>query len=390
MEREKPKAGKVENFVKGKVARVTAAVALTSAAGAVAVEKGYVPFAGSADSANHLVIDAPHKAYEQLVDSLSNADEAEALTPPVEVKPPLPNNGWDKEVQSPDGSVTFVTGPATPPLGVGSARLFTGTSGNLYTAIHDTQYSGTQLSNISRLEYSTYSISEAAGSIFPVIILDVSTDLVGSDVLTFNPRNQVQVPVLNTWQNWDAKNGVWKSTFFNGFSGSLSDYVTYMQLQGESQPITVVNRGDGTGGLRMQAGPGGGGEVFDENVDDFTIGVSGTDTTYDFEPDVTSTDTPTATATRTSTPTATRTPTRTPTRTSTPTATATPCPGVCPTPTRPKPVGGIAEEPDLSTLPANSSTNVGGDKERSIKFGALAAGIIAGTTLFLNRRRSSK
>ncbi len=36
---------------------------------------------------------------------------------------PSSMNGWAFEMQGPDGSGTFVTGPATAPLGIGSVRL---------------------------------------------------------------------------------------------------------------------------------------------------------------------------------------------------------------------------------------------------------------------------
>ncbi|MEK7581487.1 MAG: thrombospondin type 3 repeat-containing protein [Patescibacteria group bacterium] len=203
-------------------------------------------------------------------------------------------NGWAFAVQSPDGSGTFVTGPATAPLGNGSARLFTGTNGNQATAIHNTGFSGTLVSDITKLDYSTYAQTISAN--YPRLIMDVTTEF-GTDTLYFDPTAQSQAAAKNVWQNWNAKDGNWTASLFPGFTGgTLSQYVTYVGGF-SSQNVTVINRPDTTGGLRMEIGPGSAGDVFDGNVDNFTIGISGADTTYDFDPDVLGVAAPTVTTT---------------------------------------------------------------------------------------------
>lgn len=200
---------------------------------------------------------------------------------------PANMNGWAFQVQSPDGSGTFVTGPATAPVGTGSARLFTGTNGNLFTALHSSSHVNTNLSNVTRLEFSTYSTVENNGDLsVPYVVLDVSTGI-GPDVLTYDPNEQTQNTQAGVWQTWDAPNGFWRSSSFSGgfTGGTLSQYISFINGF-SSQDITFVNRGDGSGGLRFHVGPASSSDVFDGNVDNFTIGVSGSDTTYDFEPTV--------------------------------------------------------------------------------------------------------
>ncbi|MEK7581486.1 MAG: dockerin type I repeat-containing protein [Patescibacteria group bacterium] len=208
----------------------------------------------------------------------------------VAVVSPSNMQGWVFEVNSPDGIGTFVAGPATPPGGIGSVRLFTGTNGTLAIAFHNISYASLKLSDITKLDYSTYAQTISAN--YPRLIMDVTTEF-GTDTLYFDPTAQSQAAAKNVWQNWNAKDGNWTASLFPGFTGgTLSQYVTYVGGF-SSQNVTVINRPDTTGGLRMEIGPGSAGDVFDGNVDNFTIGILGVDMTYDFEPDVAPTPIPT-------------------------------------------------------------------------------------------------
>jgi hypothetical protein len=66
--------------------------------------------------------------------------------------------GWQASVTSPDGAVQFVFGPALPPIGDGSARLFTGTNGDLSAELRQTGFSGTPLEQLVDLRYWTYDV----------------------------------------------------------------------------------------------------------------------------------------------------------------------------------------------------------------------------------------
>ncbi len=319
---ERPNTGKIENILGGKAARLVAGVALTTAAGSVAVQEQYNPLDNAVDSAKHLVLEKPPETFQVLVNNLTDADEVEAVGTVVEVSPSN-MNGWAFQVQSPDGLGTFVTGPDTAPLGTGSVRLFTGTNGQAATAVHKS-FNGVVISQITNLDYSAFKQDGSVNA--PKIEMDVTTEF-GGDLLTFAPENQTSQSVISgQWQSWDTERGKWVSSAVFGFNGTLAEYAALY-----ASDVTIMDRGDGTGGLRLQVGSAGQADVFDGNVDNFTInGI-----TYDFEPDTvtTATPTPTPTETPTPTPTETATPTATPTETPMPTATATPTKSPTATPT---------------------------------------------------------
>ncbi len=277
--------------------------------------------------------------------------EAFAATIPVS---PSNMNGWVTSVSN-TGRVQFVPGPATAPIGSGSARLYSGVDGNSSSILHISSYSGTKLKDISGLDYSTYKV--AASVQYPRLTIFVSTEF-GSDALNFdpgiqtNPGNPNPSPIDSVWQTWSTLGGSWRSANFSGeFSGgTISEYLAVI-ANSSTQDVLIINPIDGIGGVRMRVSGASSGEVLDGNVDNFTIDILGANTTYDFEPDggvpspcATATPTETSTSTATNTATRTATPTRTPTRTATPTRTPTN------TSTLPPSVGGNAERIDPDTL----------------------------------------
>lgn len=283
---------------------------------------------------------------------------------------PANMQGWAFQVLSPDGSGTFVSGPATAPLGTGSARLFTGTHGDMSSSLQTAHFGNVRLTDVTNLRYSVYGATSQGAISEPHLAIRVSNSD-GPDVLEFNPNSQSAPALLNTWQTWNAKDGFWTSaTSFPG--GTLAEYIAWgvTHFPGD---ITIDN---GSAALFFRAGPAGGGEVFDGNVDNFTVGISGVDTTYDFEPDTATT--PTSTFTPTATPTATSTPTLTSTATSTPTN----------TPGAPS-VGGIAEQPDVAVLPSGLASS---DRNHSTRIPGVAGAILtlaAGARATWRRRRPS-
>lgn len=64
-------------------------------------------------------------------------------------------NGWTVYTES-TGVLSFVNGPATPPLGQGSLLFSLGTDGNGKAAIGYNGFAGTPLSAFTQLSYSTY------------------------------------------------------------------------------------------------------------------------------------------------------------------------------------------------------------------------------------------
>jgi hypothetical protein len=161
--------------------------------------------------------------------------------------------------------------------------------------LRNTGYAGTGLADVTKLSYSTYVDQDGAGGQAPYIILQLDLDGNGTvdDLIFFEPvyqsaaffpSNPQPALQLDTWQRWDALNGGWWSV--NGIAGaspgtgvkSIDDYLA------EEPAATIVNSGNGAGGVRVVAGFGAGAwDNFIGNVDKFTIEVDGQDTTYDFE-----------------------------------------------------------------------------------------------------------
>ena len=134
---------------------------------------------------------------------------------------PTDMGNWS--VTNSDSSVTssFVAGPGTPPLGVGSAQFQIGADGNQYIIMRDdADIAGTALSALTDLSYSTYQQNYNDGQ-----AVYLSLVLSNSDRLYFEPVYQTggyggdSVPNqcagitncagLGQWQNWNALAGGW-------------------------------------------------------------------------------------------------------------------------------------------------------------------------------------
>ncbi|HVW67070.1 MAG TPA: LamG-like jellyroll fold domain-containing protein [Candidatus Peribacteraceae bacterium] len=207
---------------------------------------------------------------------------------------PTTMDGWTLQ-PSGNASGSLVTGPATPPAGSGSMRLSVGPNGNDGIQLRNTSFSGTKLTDLTQLSYSTY-VTHNSGCQAPYIVLDVDTNHNGTpdDLLFFEPCYQngsytgATVPnqgnvTLNTWQQWNALTGGWWS--LNAGNGG-PPLVTLAQYAASHSGATIVNSGTGSlGGLRVDAGFGAPPwNNFVGNVDNVTVGVRGLTTTYNFEP----------------------------------------------------------------------------------------------------------
>ena len=202
--------------------------------------------------------------------------------------------GWQIQTDTTQ-TVTFVEGPATPPLPTGSAQLSVGSDGDGGAQLRQTNFSGTRLDALTTLSYSTYVQRDGSGGQAPYIILNLDNngDGITDDLLFFEPVYQSAVffpsnpqgPLaVGTWQTWDALEGGWWSV--NGIAGagpgtnvkSIGDYLA-------AEPnATIVNNATGRGGVRLVAGFGAGAwDNFIGNVDNFRIGVNNTETVYNFE-----------------------------------------------------------------------------------------------------------
>jgi hypothetical protein len=219
---------------------------------------------------------------------LAFASTASAATVVVH---PFSMDGWITQ-QSGTATVGFVAGPGTPPAGDGSVELRVGSDGNSAAQVRNGDYAGTLLSDLTTLTYNTYVQQDGLGGQAPYILLNVDLDGNGTtdDLLFFEPvyQNSVfftndQGPLLvGVWQDWNALDGGWWSV--NGTAGatpgtgvkSLEDYIA-------AEPDAAVASGPA---LRVVTGFGAGAwDNFVGNADAVTVGVNGSDTTYDFEPD---------------------------------------------------------------------------------------------------------
>src|SRR5262245_44144966 len=195
------------------------------------------------------------------------------------------------------GSQAFVTGPATPPLGTGSLQFTIGSDGDSFETARYPDVDGLRLDVLTSLSYSTYITNFNDGQA-PYLILNI--DFNGDSTLddqiffepvyqsaAFFPPNPQGPPVEGQWQTWDALNGGWwslngvcKATPGTGVK-SLSDSPVCLP------DARIINTATGDVGFRVATGCGGRAWAHcDGNVDNLTIGIAGTCTTFNFEPDV--------------------------------------------------------------------------------------------------------
>lgn len=188
------------------------------------------------------------------------------------------------------GSGSFVNGPATPPLGVGSAELSVSASNQGY-ALVESAFAGTKLADLTTLSYWTYQDpSNVSNATAIALQFNVDKDVTDTDNswqgrIVYEPyvNNGGTVP-LGTWTKWDALNGgnakwwLTKSSTVFGGNCPQSNPCTLSQLLTLYPNIGIHPT---LGAVIFKAGSGW--SSFSGNVDDFTIGINGTDTTYDFE-----------------------------------------------------------------------------------------------------------
>src|SRR5215207_2538120 len=207
--------------------------------------------------------------------------------------------GWIEQITAAPGTtvlpdVTFISGPGSPPSGIGSAQFSVGSDGNNAAQLRNPNFHGTKLSDLTALSYSTYVTQDGSGGQAPYIILQIDTDGDAGieDLLffepiyqsaTFCPSNPQPALVTGQWQTWDAFNGCWYSVFGTGGSGPGSNGKTLRQLSAALPPTSVIANSSpsGLGGVRLVTGFGAGAwDNFVGNADNFRIGVGANDTVY--------------------------------------------------------------------------------------------------------------
>lgn len=211
---------------------------------------------------------------------------------------PVNYNGWlfyDDFADVTNNSLgSFVTGPATPALGSGSAQVSVTGSDRVNLATY--QFSGTPLADINELKFRTYNPSAGnGGSPTTTSFLVFNVDFNGSDTwqqrLVFVPSGVTQ----DNWKEWDAiaggnalwgysRNTTWPLGVGGGGepSGNTPGAVLKTWSQILSQyPGVRMRVTDSHLGIRVgNPDPLG----YTENIDSFTLGTATSTTTFDFDP----------------------------------------------------------------------------------------------------------
>lgn len=195
-------------------------------------------------------------------------------------------DGWVFAQETPTGSGAMVEGPATPPLGAGSANLIVDSTGGEVLAKAD--YQGLRLDQVSTLEYSTYRTS-GGPALAIALQFNFDGDLTDANDafqgrLVYEPYH-TQTVTTGEWQTWDALNdsagtgtGNW---WFSNAAHAASSTCTMATPCTWSEVLAVFPNGgvhNTFGAVILKAGGGWTGG-FDGNVDALTIN----DDTYDFE-----------------------------------------------------------------------------------------------------------
>jgi hypothetical protein len=206
---------------------------------------------------------------------------------------PADQKGWlfFDDFGSGTGSGGFEAGPATPPLGSGSAFLTVDATARRAFETFGA-YGGTRMDDISSLRYGSYQDNNSNTVVAISLQFDIDYDLNDADN-TFQGRLAFE-PYLtgtvqqNVWQTWDAYAGKWYGSKTTAIVGGVS-------VAQPCQPATPCTwaqvltlfpnagvRNTASSGLLFKAGgpwsPG-----FDGNVDAFKVGIGSFRTNYDFE-----------------------------------------------------------------------------------------------------------
>jgi hypothetical protein len=207
----------------------------------------------------------------------------------VVVVSPSAMNGWSfvNDATNALEAGTFVTGPATPPMGTGSVQLATPTAADGHI-IATQAYAGTPLSSITALTYSTYQTGPpsplAIALQFDVRYRTADTHYGGR--LVYEPYQNGAVTVPAGWHQWDAINAglaLWWASKTNAFGSNgacpQSSPCTWAAIQTLFPQAEILPGGN----LLLKAGSNWAG--FTGDADALTVGVTGANTTYDFGPD---------------------------------------------------------------------------------------------------------
>jgi hypothetical protein len=196
---------------------------------------------------------------------------------------------------------SFVVGPATPPLGIGSLEFSTPASGDK-VFLFNYDHINRPLSSINVLGYATYRNASGNTNQLPAINLQVNpngpnngtfTTLVFEPIYNLN-QQAIQIDAWQTWNAYNGGNAIWWST--QDLRDASSNLVACNpngalantpQCAGKlfvpwSTIIAGVPNAFIVGGIGVNAGSGNG--ELQARTDALAIGDSNDSVIYDFEP----------------------------------------------------------------------------------------------------------
>jgi len=202
-----------------------------------------------------------------------------------------PHGAWTLEPSSNTGAFSFVSGPSTPPGGIGSLAMSIASGEhewlNNYSygacatgpSCSNPPANWTQLANINTLGYSTYRTS---GTTYPTLNVEVDPVGDGSGYATFLFIPSSGLVANNIWQTWNAvspADGSWIST------RQLATGPFTCAPQSCTASWTQIQAGYPNARVKYGLGPNvGTGGTFTGNVDNLAVGGALAWTVYDFEP----------------------------------------------------------------------------------------------------------
>lgn len=203
---------------------------------------------------------------------------------------PSTMNGWALgEVSTaelvPSSATAFVFGPGTPPIGNGGIQMTV--TNAISHPIATRPMLGVRLDDLTKITYATLVGSPAVATELQFAIDLTATDSYVGDQgsIIFDPALQVTGVVSpGIWQEWDALNGRWWAT---PEAGALATECTAAAPCGMATillrfPHIALHSLNGSVSLSARASA----TPYTTHVDDLIIGVNGSTTVYDFEPEI--------------------------------------------------------------------------------------------------------
>lgn len=210
-----------------------------------------------------------------------------------------PGGSWASPSGSDTGSLGFVVGPGSPPLGSGSLSIGIASSGE-HRTFYNYEYGscatsstctgpGTALASVSALSYSTFrDASSSQAGVVPSFNIEIDPDStttsgVNYTTLVWEPAGNGLAVSDGVWQSWNAYNGGagrWYSTADLGAYGVLA-CPAYTCSATWSQIVSSLPNGIIKYGLGPNAGSAWSG--FSGNVDGLVVGIGTTTKAFNFE-----------------------------------------------------------------------------------------------------------